>query len=60
VRALTPRQGRWQLAVDDLATDTAQVLSLLAARGQPLREISSGRTSLEDVFLSLTGRDLRG
>jgi ABC-2 type transport system ATP-binding protein len=60
VRAVQHHQGRWQVSIDDLAGDAAQVLALLAARGHGLREFSSGRTSLEDVFLALTGRELRG
>jgi hypothetical protein len=35
------------------------VTHLLAARGIRVRRINSGRASLEDVFLTLTGRQLR-
>lgn len=43
----------------DLGADLAHVLAWLAARDHALRRISSSRATLEDVFLSLTGRQLR-
>ena len=43
----------------DLGADLAHVLAWLAARSHALRRISSSRATLEDVFLSLTGRQLR-
>jgi len=51
--------GRILLGLDDLARDTPAVLLALAARGVVVRHISSGRANLEDVFLALTGRQLR-
>jgi len=35
------------------------VLAALATAGCKVQALSSGRTSLEDVFLALTGRALR-
>jgi hypothetical protein len=35
------------------------VTQLLTARGIVMRHINSGRAKLEDVFLSVTGRQLR-
>jgi ABC-2 type transport system ATP-binding protein len=36
------------------------VVGLLAERDDNLDDLSLGRPSLEDVFIHLTGRDLRG
>ena len=47
------------LAVSDLGAHLPHVLALLAARGHAIRRISSSCATLEDVFLSLTGRQLR-
>jgi len=51
--------GRVTLGLDDLARDTATVMQALAARGVAVRHLNSGRANLEDVFLALTGRQLR-
>lgn len=48
-----------EIGLDDLPRTTASVTHLLAARGLRMRRIDSGRASLEDVFLTLTGRQLR-
>ena len=47
------------LAVADLGAHLPHVLTWLAARGHDLRRIASSQADLEDVFLSLTGRQLR-
>ena len=44
---------------NDIAATTRQVLDLLTQRGVALRRVDSQRATLEDVFLSLTGRQLR-
>ena len=59
VRAVAHENGRWQIGVDDLTRGSAAVLQALAAGGIVLRHIASGRANLEDVFLGLTGRQLR-
>jgi ABC-2 type transport system ATP-binding protein len=51
--------GRWQVALDDLTQGSAAVLQALAARGHAVRHVASARANLEDVFLALTGRQLR-
>ncbi len=43
----------------DLARTAAAVLQTVAAGGATVRHLSSGRANLEDVFLALTGRQLR-
>jgi len=50
---------RVTLAIDDLTRDGCGVLQALAAAGFKVRHISSDRGNLEDVFLALTGRQLR-
>ena len=51
--------GRLTLGVDDIGTSTGAVMAALAAAGVTVRHLSSGRANLEDVFLALTGRQLR-
>ena len=51
--------GRLTLALDDLSGTAARVLQALALAGIPVRQVDSGRADLEDVFLALTGRQLR-
>ena len=51
--------GRLTVGLDDLAQTAAAVLHALAAGGARIRHLSSGRANLEDVFLALTGRQLR-
>jgi ABC-2 type transport system ATP-binding protein len=54
------RHGDWtRVALGRLAADAATVLVHLAGRGTVLRQVRSGRATLEDVFLALTGRQLR-
>ena len=43
----------------DLARTAAAVLHTVAAGGATVRHLASGRANLEDVFLALTGRQLR-
>jgi len=47
------------LAIADLGTTLPPVMAWLAARGHAIRRVSSTQADLEDVFLSLTGRQLR-
>jgi ABC-2 type transport system ATP-binding protein len=48
-----------RLHVDDGAVAIPQILRALDAAGVPLREIELHRPSLDDVFLTKTGRSLR-
>ena len=50
---------RLRAGVSDLGRTAPALLSWLAANGHAVHRISSGRAELEDVFLSLTGRQLR-
>jgi ABC-2 type transport system ATP-binding protein len=47
------------LAIADLGASLPHVMTWLAARGHSIRRIASAEANLEDVFLSLTGRQLR-
>jgi ABC-2 type transport system ATP-binding protein len=53
------RDGRWQLAAANLAQAVPALLSALDGAGARLVSLSTHRATLEDVFLSLTGRELR-
>ena len=50
---------RLRTGISDLGRTAPALLSWLAANGHAVHRISSGRAELEDVFLSLTGRQLR-
>jgi ABC-2 type transport system ATP-binding protein len=47
------------VGLDDLSSQAAAVLQAVAGAGAGVRHLSSGRANLEDVFLALTGRQLR-
>jgi ABC-2 type transport system ATP-binding protein len=47
------------VATNDLARVTPDVLRALSGAGCKVRALRSGHASLEDVFLALTGRQLR-
>ena len=59
VRQAALESGRLSVALDDLAQGAPAVLQAVAAAGARVRHIDSGRANLEDVFLKLTGRQLR-
>ncbi len=48
-----------KVTVADLGSCLPRVLHALTTRGHPIHRVSSARADLEDVFLSLTGRQLR-
>jgi len=55
----TRRSERWLLRVDSLALSVPQLLSAVEARGAKLDILSTHAATLEDLFVSLTGRELR-
>ena len=55
----TARGGGWQLRVDSLATSVPQLLSMIEARGAKLITLTTHAATLEDLFVALTGRELR-
>jgi len=50
---------KWQLRVDALAEAVPQLLSLIERSGAKLVTLSTHEATLEDLFVSLTGRELR-
>ncbi|HKA37022.1 MAG TPA: ABC transporter ATP-binding protein [Thermoanaerobaculia bacterium] len=59
--AFEPRQrgNHWSVSVTSLAEAIPALLADLEAEGGKLEELSTRRAMLEDVFLALTGRELR-
>src|SRR5262249_39986824 len=59
--AFEPRQrgNHWSVSVTSLAEAIPALLADLEAEGAKLEELSTRRAMLEDVFLALTGRELR-
>ncbi len=55
----TQEGTRLHVGVSDLGKAATGLLAWLGAHGHAVHRISSGRADLEDVFLSLTGRQLR-
>jgi len=59
VRAVRSEDGVYRLQVSRLHVAVPALLAELASRGVPLTELRTHSASLEDVFVSLTGRHLR-
>jgi ABC-2 type transport system ATP-binding protein len=59
VQAVRRDGPRWALTVDRPHVVIPALLVLLEARGAPLGALSTHRATLEDVFVTLTGRRLR-
>lgn len=59
VAEATQNDGCLRLAVSDLHADLPRILAWLGERGHRLRGVRSARATLEDVFLALTGHQLR-
>ena len=51
--------GRWTMEVTQLARAVPALLAELSRRGRTLGELATHSATLEDVFVSLTGRQLR-
>jgi ABC-2 type transport system ATP-binding protein len=54
-----PRGGAWQLRVESLAEAVPQLLAVVEKSGAKLVSLSTHAATLEDLFVSLTGRELR-
>jgi ABC-2 type transport system ATP-binding protein len=59
VDAVRREAGAWTLTVSGLHVAIPALLDHLTARGVPLSALTTHRASLEDVFVTLTGRRLR-
>jgi ABC-2 type transport system ATP-binding protein len=55
----TARRGAWLLRVDSLATAVPQLITAVERSGAKLVSLSTHAATLEDLFVSLTGRELR-
>jgi len=55
----THRGGGWQLRVDSLAVAVPQVLAIIESRGAKLITLTTHAATLEDLFVAMTGRELR-
>jgi ABC-2 type transport system ATP-binding protein len=55
----TRRGEGWQLRVDSLAVAVPQLLAIVDGRGMQLQTLSTHAATLEDLFVALTGRELR-
>jgi ABC-2 type transport system ATP-binding protein len=55
----TRLQNGWQLRVDSLAIAVPQLLAAVDARGARLENLSTHAATLEDLFVAMTGRELR-
>jgi ABC-2 type transport system ATP-binding protein len=53
------REGQWFLAATSLVRTVPALLSALERAGARLVSLSTHRATLEDVFIALTGRELR-
>jgi len=49
----------WRLAVDALTESVPALLAAVERAGSRLQNLSTHRATLEDLFVSLTGRALR-
>ena len=54
-----PRGNHWSVAVGSLVEAIPALLLALEESGAKIQELSTRRAMLEDVFLALTGRELR-
>jgi ABC-2 type transport system ATP-binding protein len=59
VQSARHHDGRWSLDVSELARTVPALLGELTRRDLPLGELATHSATLEDVFVSLTGRQLR-
>jgi ABC-2 type transport system ATP-binding protein len=59
VTAAREQDGRWTLEVSELARAVPALLGALRHHGLALGELATHSATLEDVFVSLTGRQLR-
>ena len=59
VTSAREHEGRWTLDVSELARAVPALLAALRQHGLELGELATHSATLEDVFVSLTGRQLR-
>jgi ABC-2 type transport system ATP-binding protein len=55
----TRRGDGWHLRVDSLAVSIPQLMTIIESKGLRLETLSTHAATLEDLFVALTGRELR-
>lgn len=58
-RGCRPHKDSWSLRVDSLADSVPPLLAIVERSGAKLLTLSTHAATLEDVFVALTGRELR-
>ena len=58
-RGCSPHRDAWQLRVESLADAVPRVLATIEKSGAKLLTLTTHAATLEDLFVSLTGRELR-
>ncbi|MGC4117600.1 MAG: hypothetical protein QM765_24190 [Myxococcales bacterium] len=53
------QNGAWALTVDRIHVAVPALLAFLEAKKAPLQNLTTHSATLEDVFVTLTGRHLR-
>jgi len=56
---VTPHRGGWLMRVHSLAEAVPKLINMVEERGAKLVSLSTHEATLEDLFVSLTGRELR-
>jgi ABC-2 type transport system ATP-binding protein len=59
VERVAREEGRWRLTVREVHRSVPALLGLLAERGAEPTHLTTHHATLEDVFMTLTGRSLR-
>jgi len=59
VKSAEQTNGKLAVGIENLSRDAPAVLAWLAARAHAVHRVASGHATLENVFLALTGRQLR-
>jgi ABC-2 type transport system ATP-binding protein len=59
VERVAREEGRWRLTVREVHRSVPALLALLAERGAEPTHLTTHHATLEDVFMTLTGRSLR-
>jgi ABC-2 type transport system ATP-binding protein len=55
----TSSRGGYEIVTNDVATRAQELFAATQAQGLPVRTLQLRRSTLEDVFLKLTGRSMR-
>jgi len=56
----THQEGRLHFSVKDPEAELPKIISILSKQGIQIQRVETEKSSLEDVFLNLTGKDIHG